>query len=295
VLRIRRYGPAATVEIAGFHSLTIRAVGAVAQNPMPILFAGLAAVVLAWALLPLIPLAPSFNGLASVDLDLYIAAARRWVGGGSFYEPYQLHGPYAIAAGDVLYPPVALWLFVPFTVMPKVLWWAIPVGVTVWALSSLRPSFVVWPLLALCVAWPPTLVKIATGNPVMWVVAAMSLGIVFVGPAVLVLLKPSLFPFAFWGANRRHWWFVLVAFALLCVPFGSMWGQWLAAVTNAQGGGFLYSIQEIPMLLLPVIAWLGRSQRATGLRRSLPRITQSGTAPWDIDRDISSTRGLRPR
>ena len=53
-----------------------------------------------------------------VDYLLYRDAAARWLAGGPFFEPYQLAGPYPISAGDILYPPVALWLFVPFTVLP---------------------------------------------------------------------------------------------------------------------------------------------------------------------------------
>ena len=49
-----------------------------------------------------------------VDFTLYRDVTIRWLGGGPYFEPYQLAGPYQISAGDVLYPPVALWLFVPF-------------------------------------------------------------------------------------------------------------------------------------------------------------------------------------
>jgi hypothetical protein len=34
-----------------------------------------------------------------------------------------------------------------------------------------------------------------------------------------------------------------------------MWRDWLTAVTNSTGGGLLYSFQDVPILLLPVIAW----------------------------------------
>src|SRR5262249_12098765 len=70
----------------------------------------------------------------AVDADLYREAAVRWSGGGPFYAARQLAGPYEITPGDILYPPVGLWLFVPFTFLPDalamVLWWAIPLGVT---------------------------------------------------------------------------------------------------------------------------------------------------------------------
>lgn len=200
-----------------------------------------------------------------VDFTLYRDVAARWLAGGSYFEPYQLAGPYEIRAGDVLYPPVGLWLFVPFALLPAVaawlLWWAVPVGATGWAIWRLRPRPAVWPLLALCLAWPTTLLKTWTGNPVIWCVAALALGTLYRWPSVFVLLKTSLFPFALFGANRRSWWLALGGLLLLSLPFGALWGEWVASVVNSRGGGGLYSTLEVPMLLLPLVAWLGRTAR----------------------------------
>jgi hypothetical protein len=201
-----------------------------------------------------------------IDFVLYRDVAARWLAGGAFFEPYQLAGPYDIRAGDVLYPPVGLLLFVPFAVIPAavawVLWWAIPVAGTAWAVWRHRPRPAVWPLLALCVAWPTTLLKTWTGNPVIWCVAALALGTVWYWPSVFVLLKPSLAPFALFGANRRSWWLALAGLVLVSLPFGSLWVDWLASVVNSRGGGVLYSALEVPMLLLPLVAWLGRTAPA---------------------------------
>jgi hypothetical protein len=200
-----------------------------------------------------------------VDFQLYRDAASRWLSGGPFFEPYQLAGPYPISAGDILYPPVALWLFVPFTFLPGVFWWAVPLGLTARVVGFLRPSPRVWPLLALCLAWPTTPLKIWTGNPVIWAMAAVALGTIYRWPSVFALIKPSLFPFALFGANRRSWWLALAVFAVLSLPFGSMWVDWFASVVNSRGGGILYSALEIPMLALPLVAWLGRTNhRADG-------------------------------
>jgi hypothetical protein len=235
----------------------------------------LSIVILASVIPTLIASGPDLGGHLDVDRSLYMGATARWLAGGPFYLPYQLAGPYPVLAGDILYPPVALWLFVPLRLLPAVFWWAIPLGLTGWAVWRLRPSFLVWPLLALCVAWPPTVVKIGTGNPVIWAMAAMALGVVTAGPAVFALIKPSLFPFALWGANRRRWWGFLVVFIGLSVPFGAMWADWLTALANSRGGGLLYSIQEAPMLALPVIAWLGRGaqvREAVSLRAAVRRV-----------------------
>ena len=194
-----------------------------------------------------------------IDFSLYRDVAARWLGGGPFYEPRQLTGSYEVAHGDVLYPPVGLWLFVPFTVVPALLWWAIPAVLTAWPIWRVRPRPAVWPLMALCLAWPTTPLKIWTGNPVIWCMAAMSVAIVFRWAAPFVLLKPSLFPFALFGVRRRSWWIGLSVLGAMSLPFGTLWGDWLTSVLNSRGSGPLYSVLEAPMLLLPLVAWWGRT------------------------------------
>ncbi len=200
-----------------------------------------------------------------VDVGLYRDAADRWLAGGPFYEPRQLAGPYEVAHGDILYPPVGLWLFVPFAVLPDspalVLWWGIPAVVSAWAVVRLRPRPAAWILIALCLAWPTTPLKIWTGNPVIWSVLAMAVATAWRGGAPFALLKPSLFPFALFGIRRRSWWVGLAAFVLLSLPFGTLWLDWLTTLVNARGGGILYSVLEAPMLALPLAAWLGRTRR----------------------------------
>jgi hypothetical protein len=199
-----------------------------------------------------------------VDFVLYRDVAARWLGGGPYFEPYQLAGPYEIRAGDVLYPPIGLLLFAPFAVAPAAiawaLWWGIPLGAITYAAWRLRPRPAAWPLMALCVAWPTTLLKTWTGNPVIWCVAALALGTLWAWPSVVVLLKPSLAPVALFGARRRSWWLALAVVAVAAIPFGSLWADWVASVLNSRGGGILYSTLEVPMLLLPLVAWLGRTR-----------------------------------
>ena len=194
-----------------------------------------------------------------VDYHLYMDAATRWLQGRPYFQAYQISGPYPISAGDILYPPVALVLFVPFTALPAILWWLAPGAAVLWGLFRLRPARWTWPFLAICLAWPTTPLKILTGNPVMWAVAGLALGVVYAWPSVLVLIKPSLFPFALFGASRRSWWLALAVFAAVSLPFGWLWVDWVHSVLNAQGGGIAYSILEIPMLLFPVVAWFGRT------------------------------------
>jgi hypothetical protein len=196
---------------------------------------------------------PDFNGYGGIDYSLYMEATRRWLAGGSFFDAYQLAGPYPMQMGAVLYPPTTLFLFVPFTILPAVLWWVIPLGITAAMVWRLRPAPVSWPFLALCCFWPPFVARIVAGNPVMWAMAAVALGFAVRWAFVGVLIKPSLFPFALLGIRDRAWWIALAIVVAVSIPFGAMWLEWVTAVTNSSGG-MLYSLQDVPILLLPVIA-----------------------------------------
>jgi hypothetical protein len=68
------------------------------------------------------------RGWTGGDLAVHLAVARRWVETGVLYSPSQLAGPYTNAdawlPGGVanLYPPPAVLLFVPFLVLPAIVW-----------------------------------------------------------------------------------------------------------------------------------------------------------------------------
>jgi len=200
-----------------------------------------------------------------VDYRLYMDATNRWLAGGTFYNVYQLTGPYTITPGDILYPPNALLFFAPATLLPDVLWWAIPLAIVAAVVWHDRPAPVLWPFIAICLAWPPTALTIAVGNPAMWVAAAVALGTIYAWPAVLVLLKPQLFPFALVGIRRSSWWIALAVLFLVSLAFLPMWVDWIAVVLNSRGGGLLYSVQQVPLLLVPLLAALpvvaGRSRQ----------------------------------
>jgi hypothetical protein len=208
------------------------------------------------------------------DVQLYLTAADRWLAGGPFYDPRQLAGPYEVAHGDILYPPVGLWLFAPAATLPDTLalvaWYAVPALITGWAIRRVAPRPAVWPLMALCLAWPTTPLKIWTGNPVIWCIAAMAVAIVWRGGAPFALLKPSLFPFALFGIRQRSWWVGFALFVALCLPFGAMWADWLTTVVHSRGAGPLYSALEAPMLALPLVAWAGRRRDPDGSGPGMP-------------------------
>jgi hypothetical protein len=224
-------------------------------------------VILAWELIIVVPTVMGRLGAVGVDLHLYQDAARSWLNGDGFYHARQLAGTYHIAGsdtlggGDILYPPVILWLLAPFTVLPEFLWWAIPAAGFSWAIWRMRPARWAWPLLALGAALPFNLDVVVRGNPVIWIAAALALGCVVTGPAVLVLLKPSLFPFALMGANRRRWWIALGLLALASLPFAFLWIDWIHALLNSDGS-LLYSVREVQVLVVPLVAWAARAGAA---------------------------------
>ena len=210
----------------------------------------------------------------------YIAlrdAAERWLAGGGFYLPSQLAGPYATTAPPgappiIMYPPLALWLFVPFVFLPAVLWWIVPLGLAAYGLWRLRPAPWSWPLMAALALWPRVPEAVQNGNPAMWAAAfgflALSRG--WAGP--LILFKPTLAPFALLGARHRRWWIALGLVGLAVLPFGAMWVDYLAVERNSDAE-LWYLLHDYPLMLIPVVAWLGRGS-GSHLRRERHVATQ---------------------
>jgi hypothetical protein len=206
-----------------------------------------------WAVEMSVAIRGGFFG-AGVDIDIYATATRHWLADGTWYLPRQLAGPYSVEFGDVLYPPTLLWLTVPFTVLPRVLWWIIPGVIATVGLARLRPAMWAWPIMSACLAWPRTTAQVIFGNPVIWLAAAL-----FWGVGALVLVKPTVIPFALTGIRSRRWWVSALALALLTLPLLPIVLQYPGVLLNARsGGGWLYSLEEWPLLAIPLVAWAGR-------------------------------------
>ncbi len=222
--------------------------------------------------------------MTAFDYDTYVGAARRWLAGGSFYEPYQLSGPYTIFLREILYPPVVLLLLIPFTLLPPFMWWAIPLGLTGAILAWHRPS--PWGLVAILVLLllpapfdaPWALNYIATGNPGLWIIAAVAAGTCWSWPGVLVLLKPSLFPFAVVGMKSRGWWVTLAVLAVVSLALFPLWLDYVTVLLNARGprANIFYSLISAPATAVPLVAWLtGKDGQRTPhllnwMRRAMP-------------------------
>lgn len=221
-----------------------------------------ALLVVAGALLAIVAVSVTSSVAAAGDLGIDAAYYRelgaRWLADGSYYLPHQLAGPYDVTLMvDVLYPPSALLLFVPAAILPAPLWWAVPLGVTGYVIAGWRPGMVAIAGMLLLLAWPRATGAIVFGNTDMWAMAAVAAGLRWGWPALAVTLKPTLAPFALVGIRRRSWW---IAAALGVAIAALTWPLWLDYVTamrhlRADPG---YSLGSIPILLVPIVGWLGR-------------------------------------
>jgi hypothetical protein len=196
---------------------------------------------------------------AGMDFWFYRDIGARWLSDGTYYTPTQLAGrPYELEAMvDVLYPPTALALFVPFVFVPAILWWVIPLGVLAYVVWSYRPSPWAWVVIAFLVAWPRTFGAVLFGNTDMWMAAGVAGGLRWGWPVALIAVKPTFAPFALVGVKRLSTWIVGGVLALASLPLLS---DYITAMTNLRVDGFAYAAVSLPFALIPLAAWLGRTR-----------------------------------
>jgi hypothetical protein len=199
-----------------------------------------------------------------VDLEYFLFVAQRWLDTGVYYTADQLAGPFQVETLVTnLYPPHALYLFVPFTVLPALLWWAVPLAVIAYVVCWCRPAMWSWPILALIVLFPKTLNQVIYGNTDMWIAAFIAGGVRWAWPATLVTIKPSLLFFAVIGIRSRSWWVAAGILALLSLPLIGLWLQYPTVMLNSSAR-FWYSFGNLPFFVLPLVAWMGSRRRGDG-------------------------------
>lgn len=202
---------------------------------------------------------------AGGDLYLYQRATQHWLAGGGFYPTYQLTSPYSISGFEILYPPIALALFLPSLHLPTPLWWILPFAIVLGTVIYWRPRPWGWAAVALCAASYPTIILVHQGNPAMWIAAAVAVGTVWRPAAAFVVLKPSLFPLAFFGVRDRGWWFMAALFVLVSLMLLPMDLEWLRVLLNARGphASLLYSATDLTLVGMPLVAWIARGRGVT--------------------------------
>lgn len=183
------------------------------------------------------------------DFSTYHDAAWSWISGHGFYLPYQLAGPYMPGLTDpqpVMYPPTTAPLFLLLTPIPAV-WWVAPFAIVGWRLRHAGWSR--WALGLALLLWPGSITAIITGNPGMWIMAALSLGL-----GSVVLLKPTLAPFLLTGIRTRRWWAFAVGIALASLALLPMWFDYLTVLENVRGPDLLYSVWQYPLIAVGLLA-----------------------------------------
>lgn len=192
------------------------------------------------------------------DYALYMEATRSWLAGGPFYHPYQVAGPYLVVADEILYPPHALALFVPFTVLPAIAWWAIPITIVAAAVWRSRPGPWTWALILACLCIPKSLWLVTSGSPTLWVAAGLAMGR-HGWPAVAGLVKPTLLPIALAGMRKRSFWAGAAVLVGIDLALAGLSREYVSVVLNARGplATPIYSAGDLGIIGIALVAWLG--------------------------------------
>jgi hypothetical protein len=224
---------------------------------------GLTILLLAWAVVVFVFIVQGVGARGEVGYDprLFAEFGARFVATGEAYYPIQFGEPY-LAEGTVnIYPPLALYLFVPLAYVPHVLWWAIPSIVFGWHLWFCRPKFWAWPLMAFILGLFPTISGLVYGSSTMWSVAFICLGLRYPAAMALLAFKPIDAVPALLRVRSRSFWIGLAIVAVAALPFGGLWVEWWTAIMNIEGVTPLRNITGVPMLILPLVAWFARTPR----------------------------------
>lgn len=228
------------------------------------------AIIIGFAVAVFIQIWRSDSDLGNIgeDFNFYVSLGRRWLQTGVMYGDRQLTGaPYHIEINvDNLYPPPAILLFAAFVFLPWFAWYLIPIGLIGFAIWRARPAMWTWPLMALCLLWPRTQGSFVVGNSDLWSAGFVAAGVIWGWPSVLGLFKPAFAPVVLIGVWRRSWWTALAGVAVVSVAFLPYWSQYVTVATNWEAP-ITRSLLNIPILFIPILAWLGRT-RPEGLYRS---------------------------
>jgi hypothetical protein len=195
------------------------------------------------------------------DLRFFQSVAQRWLDTGVYYTEHQLNGPYVVRSNvDNLYPPVALYLFLPFLVLPSILWWIIPIAVIGYVVWWCRPQAWALPILAALVLFPKTPAVFLYGNSDIWAVTFAAAGVRWAWPAALVAFKPSVGFLGLIGIGTRRWWIAAGVLAVASLPFIELWRVYPQVVIDSDTD-IGRALGDLPFFSLPILAWLTSTRR----------------------------------
>jgi hypothetical protein len=93
----------------------------------------------------------------------------------------------------------------------------------------------------------------------MWAAAGLAFGTRFGWPAIFALLKPTLAPFALMGARTSGWWAAAAVLGVTTVLLLPAWLDYATVVRNFGESSLLYSVGNVPLMAIPLIALICRS------------------------------------
>lgn len=195
----------------------------------------------------------------SADHSIYMAQAHRVLAGGPLYPAYELAGPFVPEQLPQLYPPPTVYgLFVPMSLVPDFLWWAIPLLAITAVVVYHRPSSWGWvAILTLLIVVPSTWTVVAAGNPAIWVASGMALATIRRPFALAALIKPTMLPFALFGVRSRGWWTGLAVYGVVALIMLSAWIDYAHVLLNYRAS---VQLIEVPLILVPLVAWWTRAR-----------------------------------
>ncbi len=238
-----------------------------------VVIGALAIVETVWIALVYIPSSSQYYQIG-MDYRFFRDIGARWLADGSFYLPRQLAGPYtATTMVDVLYPPVALFLFIPATLLPAALWWFLPAAILTYAVASWRPAPWAWLAIAIVCLDPSVGMAWLLGSSSIWMAAITAATLRWRWPAVFLAIKPFLLPLGLPVAQQRLVWAAGSAVGIVSLAMLPLWADYVTAMRNASIDP-LWAARDIPVVLLPVIARLGAvtASRCSADQEPIPRL-----------------------
>jgi hypothetical protein len=101
----------------------------------------------------------------------------------------------------------------------------------------------------------------------------------------VIAFKPSFAPFLLIGVRRRSWWLAMGLVAVLSLAMLSEWLRYVTVLQNLESPGILYSLGDLPLLVVPVIAWAARRRPAELMRGIDPLGEALASGRQDLRRD----------
>jgi hypothetical protein len=231
-------------------------------------------------------------GALGIDYRTFVVVGHRLLEDGTPYLAYQAQPYLALPEvfrqpADVpfLYPPPFALVGVALTVVPWPVWWIVPIGIVAWTLASWKPAPWAWPILALALTHPGLASVVAVGGSSMWAVALVFAGLRWGWPAVLIVLKPSLVPFALLGLRRRSGWVAVAVMGVVSLAMLPLWVEYATAITNATDVRWWYSLGDLPLLLVPLMAYLASRHQPE------PAVQVAGVRPSAHPQDLDRAGG----